>query len=181
MLKILQNRLQRYVNWELLDVQARFRKRRGTRDQIANICWIVRKSQRISEKRVLLPSLTTLKPLTVWGSTSLGWKWHHERWTVGSPWLCHSFERCVSVAEGAGAERSPPAAEPGQVGRSTSATVWGQLPAGGDHVSPLAFLPLRPEGILVWLSVCICRWTWSESWNTKMSFWLTVWKERQTR
>ena len=95
-----------------------------------------------------------LKPLTVWGSTFLRWKWHHKRWTVGCPWLCHSSETCVSVAEGAGAERSPPAAEPGQVGRSTSETVWGQLPAGGDHVPPLTFLPLWPEEIPVWLSVC---------------------------
>ena len=44
MLKILQARLQQYVNWELPDVQARFRKGRGTRDQIANIHWIIKKS-----------------------------------------------------------------------------------------------------------------------------------------
>ena len=43
MLKILQTRLQRYMNRELLDVQAGFRKGRGTRDQIANICWIIKK------------------------------------------------------------------------------------------------------------------------------------------
>ena len=41
MLKILQARLQQYVNWELPDVQAGFRKGRATRDQIANICWII--------------------------------------------------------------------------------------------------------------------------------------------
>ena len=41
MLKILQARLQQYVNRELPDVQAGFRKGRGTRDQIANICWII--------------------------------------------------------------------------------------------------------------------------------------------
>ena len=41
MLKILQARLQQYVNSKLPDVQARFRKDRGTRDQIANICWII--------------------------------------------------------------------------------------------------------------------------------------------
>ena len=40
-LKILQARLQQYVNWELLDVQTRFRKGRGTRNQVANICWIM--------------------------------------------------------------------------------------------------------------------------------------------
>ena len=45
MLKILQPRLQQYVNRELPDVQAGFRKHRGTRDQIANICWIIRKTR----------------------------------------------------------------------------------------------------------------------------------------
>jgi len=44
MLKILQARLQQYVNWELPDVQVWFRTGRGTRDQIANICWIIRKA-----------------------------------------------------------------------------------------------------------------------------------------
>ena len=45
MLKILQVRLQQYVNHELPDVQAGFRKVRGTRDQIANICWIIEKAR----------------------------------------------------------------------------------------------------------------------------------------
>ena len=45
MLKILQVRLQQYVNHELPDVQAGFRKGRGTRDQIANICWIIKKAR----------------------------------------------------------------------------------------------------------------------------------------
>ena len=45
MLKILQARLQQYVNRELPDVQAGFRKGRGTRDQIANICWIIEKAR----------------------------------------------------------------------------------------------------------------------------------------
>ena len=45
MLKILQARLQQYVNRELSDVQAGFRKGRGTRDQIANICWIIKKAR----------------------------------------------------------------------------------------------------------------------------------------
>ena len=45
MLKILQARLQRYMNCELPDVQAGFRKGRGTRDQIANICWIMKKAR----------------------------------------------------------------------------------------------------------------------------------------
>ena len=45
MLKILQARLQQYVNWVCPDVQAEFRKGRGTRDQIANICWIIEKAR----------------------------------------------------------------------------------------------------------------------------------------
>ena len=45
MLKILQARLQKYMNCELLDVQARFRKGRGTIEQIANICWIIKKAR----------------------------------------------------------------------------------------------------------------------------------------
>ena len=53
MLKILQARLQQYVNCEFPDVQAGFRKGRGTRDQIANIRWI-RKSKRIPEKHLFL-------------------------------------------------------------------------------------------------------------------------------
>ena len=54
MLKILQARLQQYVNRELADVQAGFRKGRGTRDQIANIHWIIEKARRVPEKHLLL-------------------------------------------------------------------------------------------------------------------------------
>ena len=46
MLKILQARLQQYVNRELQDAQAGFRKGRGTRDQVANICWIIEKARK---------------------------------------------------------------------------------------------------------------------------------------
>ena len=53
MLKILQARLQQYMNRELLDVQAGFRKGRGTRNQIANICWIMAKA-RVPEKHLFL-------------------------------------------------------------------------------------------------------------------------------
>ena len=49
MLKILQDRLQQYVNCELPDVQAGFRKGRGTRDQIANICWIIKKARQFQK------------------------------------------------------------------------------------------------------------------------------------
>ena len=65
MLKILQSRLQQYVNHELPDVQAVFRKERGTRDQIANICWIIKK-QESSRKTSISALLTMPKPSTVW-------------------------------------------------------------------------------------------------------------------
>ena len=54
MLKILQARLQQYVNHELPDVQACFRKGRGTRDQIANILWIMEKAREFPEKHLFL-------------------------------------------------------------------------------------------------------------------------------
>ena len=71
MLKILQARLQQYLNWELPDVQACFRKGRGTRDQIANIQGS-QKKQENSRKISISASLTTPKPLTVWITTN--WK-----------------------------------------------------------------------------------------------------------
>ena len=49
MLKILQTRLEQYMNQELLDVHAGFRKGRGTRDQIANICWIIEKEREVQK------------------------------------------------------------------------------------------------------------------------------------
>ena len=65
MLKILQVRLQQYMNCELLDVQAGFRKSRRTRDQIANIHWIIEKAEN-SRKTSISASLTMPKSLTVW-------------------------------------------------------------------------------------------------------------------
>ena len=65
MLKIPQARLQHYVNQELPDVQAGFRKGRGTRDQIANIRWIIEKAREF-QKNIYSALLTTPKPLTVW-------------------------------------------------------------------------------------------------------------------
>ena len=53
-LKILQARIQQYVNCELLDVQAGFRKGRGTRVQIANICWIIEKAREFQKKHLFL-------------------------------------------------------------------------------------------------------------------------------
>ena len=71
-LKILQARLQQYVNCELSNVQAGFRKGRGTRDQIANISWIIKKKQKSSRKTSISALLTMPKPLTVWITINCG-------------------------------------------------------------------------------------------------------------
>ena len=71
MLKILQGRLQQYLNREIPDAQAGFRKGRGTRDQFANICWII-KRQESSRKTSISALLTMPKPLTVW--ITINWK-----------------------------------------------------------------------------------------------------------
>ena len=71
LLKILQARLQRYVNRELPDVQAGFRNGRGTRDQIANICWIIEKAKEF-QKNIYFCIIDMPKPLTVWITTN--WK-----------------------------------------------------------------------------------------------------------
>ena len=70
MFKILQDTLQQYMNWELPNVQAGFRKGRGTRDQIASICWIIEKE---SSRKISISALLIMpKPLTVWITTNYG-------------------------------------------------------------------------------------------------------------
>ena len=76
---MLQAKLQQYIKRELPDVQGGFRKGRGTRNQIANIHWIIEKecSRKISTSALL----TTLKPLTVWITTNCGKflkKWEYQ-------------------------------------------------------------------------------------------------------
>ena len=71
MLKILQVKLHQYVNHELPDVEAGFRKGRGTRDQIANICWIIKKAREF-QKNITFALLTMPKLLTVWIITNCG-------------------------------------------------------------------------------------------------------------
>ena len=68
--KILQVRLQQNMNQEFPDVQARFRKGRGTRDQTANVCWITEKAREF-QKTSISASLTKLKPLPVWFKTTM--------------------------------------------------------------------------------------------------------------
>ena len=71
MLKILHARLQYYVSQEHPDIQAGFRKGRGTRDEIANICWIIQRAKEF--QKISTPvSSTMAKPLTVWIITNCG-------------------------------------------------------------------------------------------------------------
>ena len=91
-LKILQARPQHYVNWKLSDVQAGFRKGRGTRDQIVNICWIIEKAREFQEKH--LPLIHWLKSFTVWIITNCGKllkRWEYQ--TI----LPVSWETCIQV------------------------------------------------------------------------------------
>ena len=71
MLKILQARLHQYMNCELPDVQAGFRKGKGTRDQIANILWIIKKAGEI-QKNIYFCFIDYAKPLTVWITRNCG-------------------------------------------------------------------------------------------------------------
>ena len=74
MIKILQARLQQYVNHELPDVQFGFRKGRGIRNQIANIRWIIEKAREF-QKNTYFSLLTMPKPLTVWNTINCGKFW----------------------------------------------------------------------------------------------------------
>ena len=73
MLRILQARLQQYVNCELPDVQAGFRKGRGTSDQIANICWIMEKAREF-QKNIYFCFIDCAKPLDCVD--------HHKLWKI---------------------------------------------------------------------------------------------------
>ena len=98
-LKILQARLQQYVNQDLPDIQAGFRKSRGTRDQISNICWIIEKARKLKKKKSLLLL----------------------HWLCQSLWLCGS-QQTVENSERDGNTRPPnlPPEKPVCMSRSNS-------------------------------------------------------------
>ena len=83
-LKILQDRLQQYVNPELPDVQAGVRKGRGTTDQIANIHWIIEEASEFQKKTSVSALLTMPKPLTVWITINCRKFW--KRWEYQTTW-----------------------------------------------------------------------------------------------
>ena len=89
--QILQARLQQYVNRELPDVQAGFRKDRGTRDQIAYIHWIIEKAREF-QKNIYFALLTIPKPFTVWITTNCGKFLKRYQTTLPASW-----EICMQV------------------------------------------------------------------------------------
>ena len=91
MLKILQARLQQYMNRELPDIQSGFRKDRGTRDQIANIRWII-KTEREFQKNIYFCFTDYAKPLTVWITINCGKFW--KRWEYQTTWPA-SWKTCM--------------------------------------------------------------------------------------
>ena len=92
MLKILQARLQQYVNREISDVQAGFRKGRGTRNQIANIHWIIKKARQF-QKNIYFCFIDYAKAY-VWITTNCGE--FLKRWEYQTTWPA-SWEICMQV------------------------------------------------------------------------------------
>ena len=94
MLKILQARLQQYVkNRERPDVQAGFRKGRRTRDQIVNICWIIKKAKEF-QKNIYFCFIHYAKALTVWITTNC--RKFFKQWEYQTTWPA-SWEICMQV------------------------------------------------------------------------------------
>ena len=93
MLKILQGRLKQFLNHELPAVQAGFRKGRGTRDQIANICWIIEK-EREFQKNIYFCLIDYAKAFTVWIRINCGR--FFKRWECQTT-LPSSWEICMQV------------------------------------------------------------------------------------
>ena len=124
-LKILQVRLQQYVNQELPDVQVGFSKGRGTRDQTANIHWIIKK-QEDSRKTSTSASLTMLKLLTVWITTDCV--------KFFKKWECQTALSCL--------QRNLYAGQEATVGTEHGITYWFQIKKGvhqGCIFSPCLF------------------------------------------
>ena len=94
MLKILQARLQQYVTRELPDVQAGFRKGRGTRDQIANIRWIIEKAKEF-QKNIYFCFIDYAKAFDCVGHNKL-WNILQKRWEYQTTWSA-SWEICMQV------------------------------------------------------------------------------------
>ena len=92
MLKILQARLQQYVNHELPDIQDGFRKGKENSNRIANTCWIIEKAREFQKKTYISALLTVPKSLTLWITINCGKFW--KRWEYQTTWPA-SWETCM--------------------------------------------------------------------------------------
>ena len=93
MLKVLQAKLQQYVNHELPDVQGGFRKGRETRDQITNICWIIGKAREF-QKNIYFYFIDYAKAFDVWITTNFGKFFKRQKYQTMLP---ASWEICMQV------------------------------------------------------------------------------------
>ena len=92
-IKMWNARLQQYMNQEIPDVHAGFRKGRGTRDQIANICWIIKKAREF-QKNIYFCFIDCARPLTMWITINCGK--FFKRWEYQNTWPA-SWETCMQV------------------------------------------------------------------------------------
>ena len=139
MFKILQARLQQFVNCELPDVQAGFRKGRGTRDQIVNIHWIIKKRES-SRKTSISALLTMPKPLTVWITINCGKVW--KKWEYQITWPA-SWETCMQVRK--------PQLELDMEQQTDSKLGKGYVKAVYCHPAYLTYMQSTSGGMLGWM------------------------------
>ena len=145
-LKILQATLQQYVNWELPDIQAGFRKGRGTRDQTANICWITEKArefQRTPLFQKTSASLTMLKPLCRLQQTGKFLKMWECQSTLPASW-----ETCMQVKK----QQLPLDME------QWTGSKLGKEYLKGVYCHPAYLIIIRVHHVKCWAG-------WSSSWN----------------
>ena len=135
MLKILQARLQQYVNRELPDVQAGFRKGRGTRDQIANICWIMEKGREF-QKNIYFCFIDYAKAFDCVDHNKL-WKILKE---MGIP------------------DHSPRASHPGMWSQWALESITTNKASGGDRIPVELFQILKDDAVKVLHSICQQIW-----------------------
>ena len=164
MFKILKARLQQYENHELPGVQAGFSKGRGTRDQIANIFWIIEKAREF-QKNICFILLTMPKPLTVWITTNCGKflkrcsMWSHR---VGHDWsnlaCMHALEKEMATHSSILAWRVPGTEEPGRLlsmGLHRVGHDWSNLAAAAAAKFTCTFIsPLSSSATLSGWKIC---------------------------
>ena len=144
MLKILQARLQKYVNGELPDVPAGFRKGRGTRDQIANKCWIIEKAREF-QKNIYFCFIYYTKVLTVWIKINFGK--FFKRWGYQTI-LSSSLDTCMQFKK----QQLEPSMEQ-----------WTGSKLGKEYIKAVDCHPAYLT--YMWSASCEMQPGWSSSWN----------------